>query len=309
MHIKESKCIIVLDIGGTSVKSTLIDLVDLDSSIARDYFQQIPIDSQGSGEEIIEALVQTVENLLGTARNLRLKVVGIGISMPGPFDYKKGISLMRHKFSALYKVNLKQELIQRLGLKENFPIRFEVDTWAFLIGESWRGSARGYSYVIGITLGAGVGIAFMINNQIVTQGIGVPPNAEIWCLPYKDGIVEDKISRRSILTRYRELKGECSKDFDVKEIFSQAQYGDEISLQVFKELGLTLGKILRPIVLEFKAECLVFGGQISKSFPLFVEPLKKELQFIPHLRKITSADLMDLSAFYGIAKAVIKAQK
>lgn len=77
-------------------------------------------------------------------------------------------------------------------------------------------------------------------------------------------------------------------------------------MQVFEELGFTLGQVLKPVLSDFKAECLVLGGQISKSFSLFAKPLKQQLQIVPSLEKITRAQLIDLSALYGSAKLVFQ---
>ena len=305
MDTGKNKCVIALDVGGTSLKWTLIDLTNAGSSMARNCLQKISIDSEAPPEVVIRTFVQTIKTALQKARTLEFKVVGIGISTPGPFDYEKGISLMRHKFREIYGIDLKHKLVQPLQLREEFPIQFELDSEAFLIGEAWRGAAHGYNRVMGLTLGTGIGSSFMINGRIVKGGSGIPPNGAIWCLPYEDGIVEDKISQRGILKRYQELGGKYSEVLGVKEISHLASRGDRISLQVFKELGLVLGKILKPIVPEFGAECLVFGGQISKSFFLFADPLKKELRSAPDLKKVTSSDLRDLSALYGVAKRFI----
>ena len=302
MHTGKNKCVIALDIGGTSLKWTLIDLNNPDSSISINCFQKISIDSEASAEVIMRTFIQTIKMAFQKVRALEFEAVGIGISMPGPFDYEKSISLMRHKFRGIYGIDLKGKLIQLLQLGEEFTIQFKLDSEAFLIGEAWRGAAQGYNRIIGLTLGTGIGSSFMINDRIVKAGPGIPPNGAIWCLPYEDGIVEDKISQRGILKKYQELGGNCSEILGVKEISSLASKGDRISLQAFKGFGLVLGKILKPIVSQFRAQCLVLGGQISNGFSLFMDPLKKELQSIPDLKEVASGDLLDLSALYGVAK-------
>lgn len=302
MPAEKDKCAIALDVGGTSLKWTLVDLTNPGSSIARNCFQEILINSEAPAEVIISTFIETIKMAFQKTRALEFKVVGIGISMPGPFDYEKSISLMKHKFRGIYGIDLKHKLSQLLQLGEKFPIQFELDSEAFLMGEAWRGAARGYNRIIGLTLGTGIGSSFMINGRVVKGGPEVPPNGAIWCLPYKDGIVEDKISQRGILKRYQELGGNYSEIMGVKEISCLASKGDKISSQVFKGFGLVLGKILKPIVSQFRSECLVLGGQISKSFSLFVDPFKRELRSIPDLKKVTSGDLLDLSALYGVAK-------
>lgn len=301
----KEKCALALDVGGTFLKSAVITSNGL---LLKKTFQKTPIDSQGSAETIVGNFIKMLKSVLDAAEELGLEVVGIGIGMPGPFDYDKGVSLMKHKFAAIYGLNLKREFVQRLDLEEDFLIRFEVDAWAFLRGEAWRGAAQGYDRSVGLTLGTGLGSAFMVKDEMVVEGSGVPPHAWVGGLPYDDGIVEDKISRRGIITRYKELVGNTySESEDVKEIALKGlKHRDKNSLQVFSELGFTLAQILKPLLSDFRAECLVFGGQISKSFPLFEAPLKSQLKTVSSLKKITRARFIDLSALYGAAKIVFQ---
>ena len=296
---------ITLDVGGTFLKTAI---VGSDGSIFKGSFRQVPINSQGSAEEILDTFTQTLTSFLGIAKNSQIRLIGIGIAIPGPFNYEKGISLMKKdKFRGIYGINLKDEFRKRLRLEEDFLILFEPDSWAFLRGEVWCGAGRnGYSRLVGITLGTGLGTTFMIDNQIIIRGQGVPPGGWIAGLPFGGKMPEDRISRRGIIARYKELKGgEYSGDLDVKEIALQAlNEKDKISLQVFEEYGFYLGEILKLYLTRFKAEYLILGGQISKSFSLFEKPLRNQLKSVPGLKKITLAQNIDLSPLYGVARLI-----
>ena len=54
-------------------------------------------------------------------------------------------------------------------------IRFLNDAEAFLLGESVAGAARGHAPRVGITLGTGLGSAFLADGEIVRSGPDVPP--------------------------------------------------------------------------------------------------------------------------------------
>ena len=297
--------VIALDVGGTFLVSAVIS--SKGSFLKRSY-KKTPVNSKGTSEEIITTFVRTLREALDMAEDKDLNVIGIGVGMPGPFNYKKGISLIKgvDKYEYIYGMNLKKEFIKRLDLKEDFPIYFENDARTFLMGEDWIGEARGYKRVIGLTLGSGLGSAFMADGKIVTEGQGVPPYGWIGVLPYDNGILDDIISRRGIIARYNDLTKESSSGPDVKEIACLAEKGDEISLKVFVEFGSLLGKVLKGIIFRFGAECLVIGGQISKSFPLFKKSLVQEIKSIPSLRKVVPARRIDLSALYGEAKLVFQ---
>jgi glucokinase len=305
VNLETEKYAIVLDVGGTSLTSAIISSK---GSLLRGSRQRLSVNSKGSSEKIIGTFIRILRKVFNMAEYKNLNVIGVGVGMPGPFDYENGISLIRgvDKFEDIYGMNLKQEFIKRLNLKKDFLIRFENDARTFLMGEAWQGEAKGCNRVIGLTLGTGLGSAFMADGHIVIEGQGIPPYGWIGGLPHDDGILDDIISRRGIIARYNDLTKNSSSGLDVKEIACLAEKGDKISLKVFEEFGSLLGKVSKDIIFRFGAECLVIGGQISKSFPLFKKSLVQEVKSIPSLRKVVPARRIDLSALYGEAKLVFQ---
>lgn len=298
-----NKFALALDIGGTFIKTAIISS---DGRILKDTFKKKKVGSQEEQKAIINNFAQVISDGFQKASTKRLDIIGIGIGIPGPFDFKNGISLMKHKLSGIYGVNLKKEIIKMVGLNERYIIRFAHDAEVFLIGECWKGASKNFNRVLGITLGTGIGVSFMKDGQIIHKDDSGAPLLTLWNVPYGDGIVEDRVSQRGIVSRYNELSGEnTTVKITAKEIAERAIKGKDIfAIQVFKELGSILGKVLKPFLSELKVECIVFGGQISKSFLLFENTLKQELESIPHLKKISRASSIDFSPLYGAAKLI-----
>jgi glucokinase len=69
----------------------------------------------------------------------------VGIAMPGPFDYEKGIGYIKglHKFEHLYGENVKELLATNLGIQTD-NITMLNDASAFLWGEINCGAGAGY---------------------------------------------------------------------------------------------------------------------------------------------------------------------
>ena len=289
---------VLMDVGGTSLKSVVLSR---EGKILKNSFSLMPIDSRGSSEEIIGTITSVLKEQSNKAKEIG-EFKGIGLSIPGPFDYGKGISRMKHKFQSLYGIDLRNEIIKMLGLPKGLPVIFEEDSTAFLRGEAWMGNAKCFNRIIGLTLGEGLGAAFMVNGKITRDtSQGVPLNGELWHLPCEEGILEDKLSRRGIIRIYREITG-SSEEVDVKDIALRAESGDIDSIRTFEEFGLITGQLLRPHVQRFNAECIVIGGQISKSFELFATPLNEVLSEIPSLKKVTRARSIELSPLYGLLR-------
>jgi len=197
---------------------------------------------------------------------------GATLAIPCPFDFQAGISLMRHKLPYLYGFNLRLALADVFGWQPS-QVSFLNDADAYLLGEIGGGAARGFSRVIGITLGTGTGSAFAVDGQLVTEGPGVPRGGEIWNLPYEGGIVEDFLSSRAILGNYQRRTGILS---EVSQI-AAAAHDNPAAEEVFAHFGQHLGRTLRQILTAFQPGVIVIGGGISRSAQLFLPAAQAEL--------------------------------
>jgi glucokinase len=253
-----SSCVLVYDVGGSHISAALC---------FADGFQLGPVvradlpDSQTS-----EAFVNVLYSLALKAAPDLSCVEGAELAMPGPFDYEKGVSFMRHKFPYLYEVPLASALSDRFGWQPH-RVRFLNDAAAYLLGEIGAGAARGVARAVGITLGTGVGSAFAVDGRIVKEGPGVPPGGEIWNIPYHGGIVEDLISTRALQKSYKERAGQQR---EVASIAHYANGGEVTACEVFEEFGTNLGLALLQLLTEFNPNVVVIGGGIARSANLFM---------------------------------------
>ncbi|MGA7341320.1 MAG: ROK family protein [Terracidiphilus sp.] len=253
--------VLAYDIGGSHATAGIVDY----GSLAVICVRSRPIDSSGPANSILDELHALGEGVIAEARQLGVTTRGIGVAMPGPFDYEHGISLLQHKYASLYRMDLRRELGNRFGIAES-TIVFLNDAQAFLLGECHAGAAKNLRRCIGLTLGTGVGSAFSMDGDIVENGPAVPPGGEIYCLPWTGGTVEDTISTRAIQKRYRELSGESRT---VKEICMAAQHDCNAALAM-REFGGSLGLVVQDLCMAFRPDAIVLGGEISRSADLFV---------------------------------------
>ncbi len=293
------KYYIMIDAGGSSIKTAILNNRN---EIIQNTFSITTINSKGSREYILKTITDLLEgNILKAAECGELK--GIAFSFPGPFDYQNGICLMKHKYQNIYGIKLREEIIARLEIAKNLPVIFEEDSIAFLKGEAKVGNARGFKRIIGITLGTGLGSAFMDNGKIIKDGPEIPAGAELWNIPDEEGILEDSISSRAIIKIYKRITGSSEKSSlkpDVSSIAQKARNGDIDSINTFSEFGCLMGTKLKNYADSFKAECMVIGGQIAKSFEFFSGSLKDELFSVSTMKKVTAAKYIDYSIFFGL---------
>lgn len=299
--MKDERCVVCLDIGGTSVKS---GVVKIEGALCAGSYREDPVDSAGTADEILAAFSASLQRALDFVQQNDTVLEGIGVAIPGPFDYQQGISKIKDmdKYEALYDLNVKEGLRQRLRLPRDLPLLFENDAWSFARGEVWVGAGIMHSRVIVFTMGTGVGSAFAVDQKIVDEGPGVPWSGWIAGQEYKDSILNNYISRTFMIRRYKELSGRL---LDVDDIASTAREGDTDAQRVFEEIGAELGHFVREHhAVQFGVECFIFGGQISKSLDLFIGPFASFMEDVPSLRAILPAADIECSALKGAAKFV-----
>ena len=259
----ENPTVLGVDIGGSHITAAIVDLDK--GTLLKESIKRSEVNSRSDKEIILTAWCKVIKSANGGSLNENCR---IGIAMPGPFDYKNGISLIKDqdKFNSLYGLNIKQELSGRLNIPSS-NIKFVNDAASFMYGEANYGAAKGYNNSLGITLGTGLGSATAIN--------GVAKDAELWNSKFLGGIAEDYLSTRWFLKKYNDLTG---KEVDgVKKLASMVKV-DKYAKQVFNEFGRALGHFLADFIKNTGSEVVVLGGNISKSFDLFGPPLIENLK-------------------------------
>lgn len=253
---------ILLDVGGTFVKCS-------DG-------REIPINSNGTREEIVASFKEAV----GGYKCVRAAV-------PGPFNYETGLFLMKHKFAAVYGEYF-QDIV---GVKD---CKFIHDVNCMLLGEVRRGNAASYNRVAIIALGTGLGFAMSVDGKLVKNEDGSPA-VDLYNRPYRDGVLEDYASKRGVWKLY----GDDS--IPVKDIAKRAFDGDAKALEAFKNLGDILAAEIAPVMKEYNIECLLLGGQISRSWKLFAPYIKEGLSARGINLEISPISDFDNATFNGLS--------
>jgi len=198
-----------------------------------------------------------------------------GVAIPGPFDYDAGVGRFEGvgKFEALNGFDVRAAFTA--GLPEPpGQVVFLNDADSFGVGECAAGAGRGFRRVIGLTLGTGVGSAFVVDGVPLSEGPGVPPEGEAHFVLWGGAELEETMSRRAIRRAYRERTGQ---DLDVHEIAALARSAPGVAAEVLERAFRALGEAMAPYARDFDAEAMILGGSIAGSFDLIEAPLRKGL--------------------------------
>ncbi len=260
--MKEERIVAGVDVGGTHISCALVD-VENEKTIWNTHID-VPINSGGSAFEILDVFRGVIKELCSFEK----KPVGIGVAMPGPFDYANGICLMKGvgKYDSIYGVNLKELFAEASGLGSG-NIIFMNDAACFAMGEYYAGAGRGCSRMAAITLGTGFGSAFMSDGKIITEGTFVPEGGMFWNIPYKDGIADDYFSTRWFVDNYYKQTGK--KINGVADLMIHFK-NDKPAQIIFNEFAQSIAWFMMPWLKLFETERLIIGGSIAKAEEFFV---------------------------------------
>lgn len=298
-HPEHIRYAVGADIGGSHICSAVIDLRE--GRICTEVVDT-PVNSRAGATEILDAWA---ENLRRTC-SLAPEAVGCaGFALPGPFDYVRGISLIRgvRKFDGIYGLRVAPSLQARLGRPYTF--RFVNDASAFALGECLGGAARDAERVVSLTLGTGVGSGFVERRRLVETGDRVPANGWVYCLPFEGGIVDDAFSTRWFRSRWHALTGE---DADGAREIALRYDTDPAARQLFDEYGTRLARFAGPVLDRFGARTLLLGGNIARACPLFGPALRKQFAADGRQIEIRVSELLDRAALLGAASLFLETE-
>lgn len=281
----------VMDVGGSHAVAAAVDLARSPHAIVDR--SRVELDAAAGRTELLARLWQPAVALHRAGMNWT-------IALPGPFDYARGEGDFAGvgKFASIARVNLRVHLAEALRIPPG-DVHFVNDAEAFAVGE-WAASDARRPRFIGITLGTGVGSAFLAEGRAVSEGADVPPHGWAHLILIDGAPLEERVSTAAIMAAYRERSGSTAT---VREIARRAADGDAVAAEVFGAAMRTLGRALGPWCVRFAADELVIGGAMARAWALIEAPLRSGLAdagTVPPL--LRPARLGDDAALIGAAE-------
>lgn len=287
--------IVGLDIGGHHVAGALVDPSTW--HIVPASYRRLEVERTTHREQLLNAWTSLIDEISAGAA---VPVRGVGVAMPGPFDYASGTAYFEGtgKFESLYGVDVGQALSNRC--RHGPEVRFLNDATAFGVGCTRGDPSLQSGRVIALTLGTGIGAAFCdAGMPVITDDAGrVPPHGSLWHLPFKDGIADDYVSSRWLLSRAAGMPG--PKPQSVAELATAARATGR-GREIFDEYGANLATIVAPWITRFDCDALVMGGRITGAFDLFSGSLEGGLSVAGASRPLIIHEDTEGAALLGAA--------
>lgn len=266
-----------VDIGGSHASFSVVDIHQPSAKALT--VKRTEINSLASASEILSSISAGICEQLQADPELR----AVGIAFPGPFRYAEGISTITGvggKFSATFGMHIKQALKDLTGYTQ-MPFHFFNDAHCFAAGAYARHNLESKRTVL-LTLGTGLGAAFMKDGQLLNQDNSIPASGCLYDQDFLAGKAEDYISTRWFLQEYHIRTGQS-----VSSVKDLAGISSATVLAIFEQFGTNLGRFLLPWLTKFNCDELLIGGNITGASALFEAFLAAELSNALPAIKIT----------------------
>ena len=305
-----------VDIGGTTVK---IGIFEENSKLLTKW--EIPTVTANGGKQIVPDVAKSVLAKLAEMGIDKNDVIGLGVGAPGAVDengYMGGgaVNLGWEPF------NLKEAFEAEL---QGIKVKGANDANAAAFGEMWQGGGRGYSDVVAVTLGTGVGGGIIVNGKLLAGATGA--GGEIGHIHLEDdepdtcgcgghGCLEQYASATGIvrLAKRRLAQDDApsvlrDSEISAKTVFDAVKAGDKVAIEIAEKFGYYLGKGLAAVANVVNPQIFVIGGGVSKAGEVlipYIEPSFRKYAFPPcRGAKFALAQLGNDAGIVGAAGMVL----
>ena len=276
-----------LDVGGSNLAAGVVD---------KDYHilgkAEIPTNAGRTADEIISDMVEVCLQAMEKSGLEMKRISSWGIGMPSCINRKTNLLVHANCFGwknfPIYDY-----------LKERLPLSvyIENDANCATYGEALAGAAKGYSNVLMLTLGTGVGGGIIIDGKIYTgadnMGAELGHTKLVYggelCTCGQRGCLESYCSSTALRriaglamaehpeSQMVQLCNEYQRDVDGKIIFQAAKEGDEVAKKIVHDYIAHLAAGISTFISIFRPEIIVLGGGIAESGDFLLEPLNRQV--------------------------------
>jgi glucokinase len=226
------------------------------------------------------------------ARKQKGRIRAVGICIPG-IVYAKGGKVWAPNIRGWNHFPLRDRLAAKTGMQ----IVLDSDRSAYVLGEQWRGIARGKEDVVFLAVGTGIGAGILSGGRLCRGSEDISGAVGWFALDprFKDeyaamGCFEAESSGGSIGRKARDflkcgepslmtklVKGRIER-VTAETVVRAARAGDLLARHILDGAVIYLAMGIANIISILNPEMIVLGGGLFRAGKLLLEPVRKEFK-------------------------------
>jgi len=248
------------------------------------YKQTTPLQNR-EGAKAGDLITEETKKIIAIHKDIQ----SIGMAVPGIYHYEKG---------TVWAPNIRGwddfPLLKNMQQITNIPVTIDSDRSCYILGEWWKGNAKGCDNAIYLAVGTGIGAGILIEGKVF-RGAHDIAGAIGWLAlhqPFDEKYIEcgcfeyyasgEGIARlaRKLLQEEKNytgiLKQKNAEALTAYDIFSAYEKKDRLAIEVFNICIRYWGMAVANLVSLFNPEKIILGGGIFGPAVQFIPAIKKE---------------------------------
>ncbi|MFO7681869.1 MAG: ROK family protein [Chloroflexota bacterium] len=267
--------VVGLDIGATSLD---IALADFNGNILERLAEAA--DVREKPEIVLGRGVDLIEEMLAKQNGRSEQILAIGIGVPGPVQFDKGVLIAPPLMPAWESFSIKNFMRQRFPAAQ---VTVDNDVNVMAIGEAHAGAGKGVENFIFLKIGTGIGCGVICHGDIYRGRDGAAGDVGHICIDYNGpichcgntGCLEVMAAGPAIAARGLEAAQTGASELLVSELAANngvmtakmvgdaAKAGDLAANEIVKSSGRMIGGMLAGLVNFYNPQMILIGGGVS----------------------------------------------
>ena len=297
--------VIGLDLGGTKLAAAIFN--DDGRILCK---SGVPLAGR-KGKQVGRLIAGEINKLVQFARAKKIRIKAVGVSVPG-ISYSKTGKVWAPNIPGWTNFPLRKEIIATLPDKK-IPVTIDSDRACYILGEAWRGAARGCENAIFLAVGTGIGAGILVDGEIL-RGANDIAGAIGWLA--LDRPFQAKYKTCGGFEHHASGAGlaKVGGFKTAKDVFDAYNADNPVAKKVLREAIEFWGMATANLVSLFNPEKIIFGGGVfgpAKKFrpQIFAEAKKWAQPIAIRKVKFEAAKLGSDAGLYGAGYLALRSLK
>ncbi len=223
------------------------------------------LDINDGPEVVLGWLDETFTQLLATVGRPVTDLMGIGIGVPGPVDFDRGVAVNPPIMAGWHEYRIAKQFRQMYDV----PVLVDNDVNIMALGEYWVMEPRVDDFVF-IKVGTGIGSGLILGGRLQRGADGAAGDIghvqtttdDVVCRCGNTGCLEASAGGAALAARLRELGHEARRSIDVTDLVEQ---GNKDAIVAVREAGRLIGSVVASLVNLLNPTLIMIGGNVARA--------------------------------------------
>ncbi|PRQ12609.1 N-acetylglucosamine kinase [Corynebacterium sp. 13CS0277] len=267
--------VVAVDIGGTKIATGLVT----DAEPATVHARAVrPTRAQEGAEAVMAEVVAAVMAALQAARDAGVEVTAVGVGAPGVVNPSEGvIAFAGPTMPGWGGTPVAARLQEATGL----PVAIHNDVRVMGLGEATYGGGRGMQDVLFVSIGTGIGGAFISDGRVPDSPHHCRGEIAYAPCPAPDGsysFLEEVGAGPKLSAAYCRAAGLAEDALALPAVMERYHAGEDLARTIITERMRCVGRGLAGLVAAVDVSAIVVGGGVGTLGAAIMDPLEEGLR-------------------------------